>query len=310
MMHTLIQKTGFIVFFCCSFFLLQAQPTLKTTIDKDHILIGEQIQLKVQAIFPQEDFFVKWISIPDSLDHFEVVNRSKIDSLYHKRKLTGLEQTFTITSFDSGKWVFPSFNVSLNPAKDDTTFNLLSDSFLVTISFKSDTTDAIRDIKPIREAQDEIPLWYWIAGAIALLLLILLCVWLYRRFKKKKKLSPSRSSKTAYEQAMNELDKLKNVDLSTPSQIKLYHSGLAEVFRQYLSNKTDNDLSSMTTADILILLNKNDIDKDQLSKVAAALRLSNAVKFAKYLPGKEESEISWFTIKDAISFTEKSFVNR
>jgi hypothetical protein len=43
--------------------------------------------------------------------------------------LPGLSQTFTLTSFDSGKWILPSFLVNVTPVSNDTTFNLFTDSF-------------------------------------------------------------------------------------------------------------------------------------------------------------------------------------
>ena len=89
---------------CLAFFLSVAQPVVKTTVDKDEILIGQQFNLKVQATFSGDDFFIKWINVPDSLQHFELIQKSKIDSTFANQQLSGLSQTFTFTSFDSGKW--------------------------------------------------------------------------------------------------------------------------------------------------------------------------------------------------------------
>ncbi len=309
-MEILKRKIILLVLFCWgSFLLVHAQPSLKTTIDKNEILIGEQIKFEVEAHFPKQDFFVKWIALPDTLQHFEVVDKSKVDSVFTNQKLTGLSQTFTLTSFDSGKWVLPAFDIDFNPASGDTTFNLYTDSFPVTVSFQADTTNIIRDIKTIRAVKDDIPMWYWIAGAAALILFILIAAWLYRRYKTGKKLLPSRSSMSAYQQAIIELEKLKQLNLSVPAEIKIYHTQLADILKQYLSLKKGTDYGSITTSDILILINENGMDKDGLSKAAAALRCSNAVKFAKYLPVQKESEESLQSIKEVINFTEQSTVN-
>ncbi len=309
MMDKMKQKIILVLLFCMSSFLLtHAQPSLQTTIDKNAILIGSQFKLKVQASFQQEAFFVRWLTLPDSLQHFEVIDKTTIDSIYTNDKLTGLAQTFTLTSFDSGKWLLPSFNIKFNSTKAAATLDLFTDSLPVTVAFQKDTSTILRDIKAIREVEVTDKFWYWIAGSIALLLL-LLAVWLYFRKKKGKPFSPARSAASAYRNAMNELEKLKQLNLSAPADIKTYHSRLAEILKQYLSDKKGIGYGSKTTGDLLILLKENNIDQEQLSKTATALRCSDAVKFAKYLPGQMESDQSFQSIKQIIEITEQSNTN-
>ena len=183
-----ISKRKIVLAFVFCFSILMnafAQPSLTTSIDKTGILIGEQVKLKVVATLPKQDFFVKWIEIPDSLQHFEVVEKSKIDSTFTNQKLTRLSQTLTFTSFDSGKWVIPQFNIDFNPSNGDSAYNLYTDSFAITVSYQQDTTNVLRDIKAIREVKEEKPLWYWIVAAAGLLFLIALLVGLYFYFKKR-----------------------------------------------------------------------------------------------------------------------------
>lgn len=307
MMDKIKQKIILVLYFCMgSFLLIHAQPSLQTTVDKNVILIGSQFKLKVQASFQQDAFFVRWLTLPDSLQHFEVIDKTTIDSIYTNDKLTGLAQTFTLTSFDSGKWLLPSFNIKFNSTKAGTTLDLLTDSLPVTVAFQKDTSTILRDIKAIREVEVTDYFWYWVAGGITLLLLILLAVWVYFRKKKAKPFSPARSAASAYRNAVNELEKLKRLNLSAPADIKTYHSRLAEILKQYLSDKKATGYGSKTTGDILILLKENNIDQEQLSKTATALRCSDAVKFAKYLPGQIESDQSFQSIKQTIEITEHS----
>ena len=305
-MDTKKQKIAFLIFFCLgNFLLMYAQPSLQTSIDKNAILIGEQVKLKVQASFQPDDYFVRWISIADSLPHFELVDKTAIDSIYIDQKLTGLAQTFTLTSFDSGNWEVPSFNIKFNPAKGDSALNFYSDPLPVSVAFQKDTTTTLRDIKALRELETAYTLWYWLAGCFALLLLILLVIWLYRRNKKAQQVKPARSSLSAYKNAMAELEQLKQINLSEPAAIKTYHTKLAVTLKQYLSAKKGMDYGSKTTGDILIFFKENNIDKGYLSKISAALRKSDVVKFAKYLPVQQESEESLQSIKLAIDITEQ-----
>ncbi len=307
MMDRIKQKiAGLILFFAGNFLLIQAQPSLQTAVDKNQLLIGGRLKLTVQASFKPDGYFVRWITVPDSLQHFELIEKTKVDSVFINGKLTGLAQVFTLTSFDSGKWALPSFNVKFNSAKGDTTLNLFSDSLPVSVAFQLDTTTALRDIKAIREVELPGSIWYWVVGGITLLLLVLAGAWLYLRRKNGRPFITIRSSLPPFRQAIIELRKLKKLNHLAPIEIKIYHTRLAEILRHYLSAKTGVDYSSKTTGDILILLKENSPDKEHITKVSAALRCSDAVKFAKYLPEQYESEVSLQSIQQLIEITEQS----
>src|SRR5437870_4236493 len=104
---------GFFTFFFLFFTIANAQPArVLTSLDKNEIVIGEQLKLKVELFILATNYKTQWLSIPDSLGHFEVIARSKVDSVYDNDRLFSITQTFTLTSFDSGKWVIPSFPVN------------------------------------------------------------------------------------------------------------------------------------------------------------------------------------------------------
>ena len=248
---------------------------------------------------------MKWVEIPDSLQHFEVVDKSKIDSVFANQKLTGLSQTIIFTSFDSGKWVLPAFDVNLNPSNGDSAYHLSTDTFPITVSYQADTTKELRDIKPIHDAKQDKPFWYWPAIIAGIILLIVLAIWLYFSFIKKKKPVPARPALTAFQQAMQGMEKLKQLSLSDVAGIKMYHIKLKEILKEYLSDKEGPYFTSSTTSEVLMLLNQKGIDKANLSKIADAIRYSDAAKFAKYIPSVQESEASWEAIKFAIDFTEQ-----
>lgn len=292
--------TGLMV--CFSFLLLYAQPSIKSTIDRNEILIGEQFKLTVEANFIADARRVRWLSVPDSLQHLEVVSRSKIDSIYTNSQLSGIAQTFTFTSFDSGKWVLPSFLIGIDPATDDTTYNYFTDSFPITVSFSaSDTTSQLRDIKPVRQVEILNTMWYWIGGGVLLLLLIILLIWLYTR-RKKKIVSPIpvRSNLSAYDEAMQELKNLQKYNFVDAGDIRIIHTKLGEILKRYLSRRENDNYLNKTTSDMLIILKQVGVNNETLGKAAATLRAGDAVKFAKYLPPTHENEASLQSMEELI----------
>lgn len=296
----IIFLTGVLV--CLSFLQSNAQPTVKTSVDKSEILIGDQFKLTIEAKFSPDDYKINWPVIPDSLQHFEVINRGKMDSVYNDNLLSGMVQTITLTSFDSGKWVFPSFLMNLHPAKEDTTYILFTDSLPITVAFSaSDTTHQLRDIKPIREPDTISTIWYWIGSGVLLVALIIFLIWYYRYWKRNKGTVPFKVKTSSYEQAIKELENLNGYNLSEPMEIKIVHTKLAEILKQYLSHSQKNNYLNKTTGDILILLNDQNETKEMLAKAASSLRCGDAVKFAKYLPPVAESEACKLAIKEIIN---------
>ena len=147
------------------------QPVIKTSVDKRKILIGEQMHYRVSTSMPDNTYRLSWFTIPDSLAHFQVVRQNKIDSSSVNGNLN-FSQDITLTSFDSGLQVIPPFALNFEPLQGDTTFNLLTDSIPMEVTYSPmDSVKTFHDIKSIIEVKKEWPWWLWAILAVALLLL-------------------------------------------------------------------------------------------------------------------------------------------
>lgn len=283
---------------CFSFFLQCVFcQQIQTITDKKDILIGEQIQLTLKA--PLNSGLIKWITLPDSIPHFEIVEATKPDTLNFKDDSKAIEQTITITSFDSGRWVFPALPVEYAGTVINT------DSFYVNVLYaRPDSTNQLRDIKPIIKVSVFDLLWLYIAGGVFLLLLIIFL--LYRYFNKKKQHAPAIifSKLSPFDEAMSGLENLKQLNLQDAAEINVYHLKLAAIFKNYLGRKQGKNLFSKTTGDLLITMKEIDLPPDNISELATALRCTDAVKFAKYIPLSIESEECRQKIAATITLTE------
>lgn len=277
------------------------QPAVQTFIDKNDILIGEQIQYKVKASFPTGVFNVHWLSLPDSIAHFEVVDKSKIDTSFDNNK-TVLQQTITLTSFDSGRWNTPALAIGFVPSNTDSTLSFFSDSIPINVGYAApDSSNQLRDIKPIVEVTIKSYFWYYIGGGLLVLLAAGYFLWRYFKNRKKDPDLQFKSRLTAYDEAMEELSKLKKFDLQNPEELRQYHSSLAQIFKWYISRRQKVSILNKTTGDVLVLLSNSNLSANITSSVATALRCGDAVKFAKYLPEAAESEACLNEIKKMIS---------
>jgi hypothetical protein len=281
-------------------------PSIRTIIDKTDILIGEQIQYKVTATIPAGIFKVHWFTVPDSVAHFEVVERSKIDSSSDNNN-TILEQTITLTSFDSGKWNTPAFAVNVEPVNNGKAINLFTDSIAVNVGYApADTTNQLRDIKTIMEVKVEDYFWYYVGGGIVLLIGVIILLWRYFKNRKKKPAPVFTGKQSPYDEAMQSLKKLKGLNLQNAEEAKQYHIKLAEIFKWYISRKQQVSIMNKTTGDVLVHLASNNLSKDIITGAATALRCGDAVKFAKFLPTTIESEECFTKIKETINFIQQS----
>ncbi|GAB2835910.1 hypothetical protein [Ferruginibacter profundus] len=281
-------------------------PSVKAVVDKSDILIGEPIQYKVTSIFPTGVYKVSGIILPDSVAHFDIVDKGKIDTSIQDNTTT-FQQTITITSFDSGRWNIPAFKVNFDPVKDDTTIFLSTDSIAVNVGYAPpDSTNQLRDIKPIMEVEIKSYLWYYIGGGIILLLIIGFLIWKYVIKKAKSDTTDFTAKLSPYDEAIQNLDKLKQLNLQNPEDIKLYHAKLSSIFKWYISRRQKLSIMNKTTGDVLVHLTEANLPKDTITNAATALRCGDAVKFAKYLPVASESEACFNKIKDSINFIQTS----
>ena len=300
---------GFTVWF--SFFMQFAFcQTLQTITDTKDILIGGQFTLTVKAPLPLNSGNVtQWLVIPDSIPHFEIVEAGKIDTVNFKDDSKAIAQTFTITRFDSGNCVFPAMPVAFAGAAGQAPQVVNTDSFFVRVSYTADSTSQLRDIKPIIQVSVVNYVWLYIAGGVLLLLLIGFL--LYRYFNKKKKEVPATavSKLSPFDEAMAELKNLSEYNLQDAAEIKLFHIKLAAIFKNYLGRKQGKNLFSKTAGDLLIHMKEFNLPPGNISELATALRCTDAVKFAKYLPLSSQSEDCKQKIEEIIILTEHKTQN-
>jgi hypothetical protein len=284
-------------------------PVVNTFLNKEDILIGEQLEYKIVATYPTNVFKVRWLQVPDSLRHFELVEKSKIDTSTENGK-TILSQILTLTSFDSGRWATPAFAINFDPVKDDTTINLFTDTLVVNVGYApADSTNQLRDIKPIMDVTIKNYLWYYVAGGILLAVLIAFLLWRYFKNRKKKPAVAFKGKLSPYDEAMQELEMLKGVNLQQPEAVKQFHSKLGDIFKWYISRKQQVSIMNKTTGDVLLYLADNKLPKEIITEAATALRIGDAAKFAKYLPAETESAECLQKIKATINFINTPITN-
>lgn len=271
-------------------------------IDKGTILIGEQLQYDLQVILPDPGYGINF-RIPDTIPHFEVIENKNFDSSNNGKDFI-VHKKIIFTSFDSGAWHIPSFEVLVE--KPNSSQKFMTDSLLVNVGYSpADSTGELRDIKPIMEVTVEDYFWYYVAAAVLGALIIGLLLYWYIRKRKSRPKPLFQSSLGAYEEAIQALQKLPAYNEQDGMMVKNYYSELSDIFRRYYSRKLSKDMMNKTSGDILLYL-KDQVDNSELvSTAAAALRSADAVKFARFIPAQGEAQQSLGQVKQVIDLIEK-----
>jgi hypothetical protein len=290
-----------IYFLCLAQNIFAQSPSVKTTVDKNKILIGQQINLRVSTSMPDNTYRLGWFTMPDSLGNFRTIIKNKIDSTTSNGNLN-FSQDIVITSFDSGLQVIPPLALQVSTLDGDSTFNIYTDSIPVNVTYSpADSIMPFHDIKTIIEVKKTFPWWIWVLVGLGVVLLIIWILFLLKFFKKKKDTLVFESKLPPYDEAMQLLSNLEKENLTAEDQIKEFHSRLSEIFKRYLSRKTNKYLMYFTTDEILMELNSIDLSKEQIAGFANSLRMGNAVKFAQYIPPAYENEKCLTQTKEMIT---------
>ena len=276
-------------------------PEVKTSVDKNNILIGQQINLRIETTMPDNTYRLNWFSMPDSIGNFVAITKNKIDSSSSNGNLN-FSQDIILTSFDSGRQVIPPLTLTASTLEGDSTFNIYTDSIPVNVSYSpTDSIAPFHDIKNIIEVKKDFPWWAWVLVGIAVVLLILWILFLLKFFKKKKDTTIFESKLSPYDEAIQLLSDLEKENLIQSNEVKEYHSRLTDIFKRYLSRKTNTYQLHLTTDELLIELSGFDLTKEQVADFANCLRIGNAVKFAQYVPPTYENEKCFSQTKEMIT---------
>jgi hypothetical protein len=269
----------------------QTTTTAKAAVDKNRLLIGEQVQLTLEVNIPENEP-IRFFYI-DTIPHFEFISKAVIDTT-DTDDGTILRQIITITSFDSGHWVIPSFILGDKAVTDSIPMDVVFSDF----NPEQDYHD-IKDIIEVEPKKEERKWWIWYAIGGGALVLILLITYLLR----KKKPVPVTVAAPAdpYADALSQLELVR----SQKPETKQYYSRLIDIFRVYLEKRKGIHSLQKTTDDLVVQLKSIPLEKEQFEKLSQSLRLADFVKFAKYAPSVEDDRNTFEIIKKTIGDIEQ-----
>lgn len=281
---------------CCAFtmavILITGQPVAAQEIaiefkaDSSHIVIGDFLNLKLTARFPNE-FMVAMPQVTDTVGTMELVKASKIDTSIDGSFKT-FTQTYTVSAYDSGTYRAGPQRIIFRD-QNGTTDTVFSDPVIIAVTtLPVDTSKAFKTIKPPIDVPYTIGefLPYIIAG-IALIGIIAAAIFYVRYLRKNKKpkvIERPKPKDPPHVWARRELKKLEEEKRWQQDEIKLYYSRLTDILRLYLEFRYGWFALESTTEKIADDIGIYGMNEEAKKNLLLILNEGDLVKFAKKVP--------------------------
>lgn len=271
----------------------QAISQLVSRLDRDSILIGDQVKWSVQLNLKQGEAFEFEKPGEPVAEGVETISAFRVDTLRCKRGHLDVEGSMVLTSFDSGSFFLPP--LAVNVTREDGTRETLvyQGPTLEVNTIPVDTaTFEVRDIK----GQIKYPLtfgemWPWILGAILLGVGVFFLV-RYIRFRRENRDIFGRPVVVdpPHIVALRSLEKIRGKKLWQNNKQKEFYSEVTDAIRQYIDGQYNVAAMEMTTSEIFEGLKNSDIDPVLLEKLKDLFTTADYVKFAKHSASDDENE--------------------
>ncbi|MGI9531860.1 hypothetical protein [Lutimonas sp.] len=261
---------------------LMANGQVSTKIDTTKIRIGEQFNYEIIVDQTSDVRFPK-LEL-DSLNRIGVVTSHKIDSLRNQ-----LIKKYTLTSFDSGRYVLPGQEIFIKNKK------YLTDDVIIDVA--TVPVDTIKQpMFHIKEIENEPYLfsdylnYFW--GLIAALVIIGLILYFVLRDKPTEEEILSRIP--PFDAAKLRLKELDGKKLISQNKIKLYYVELTDIVRTFIERELNIPALESTTDELIDTIgdfnasSKLNIPLETLEKLQKLLQEADLVKFAKSKPLQNE----------------------
>ena len=289
---------------------LRAQQAV-VTLDRDQILIGEQVtlQLKVENLTDDAQQVDQWFKVGDTSNpHIEVVKAGKIDTISIDGQTT-LMQKLTLTSFDSGSWQIPVIAPVIKDINHQQ-YNLSAEP--ATLEVMPVDVSQMKDFHPVKDilAVDYTD-YTWVYIVVAVLAAALL-IWLFIWWRKKRKNRP-RSNRPVIKGpplawAMGQIDLLEKEGLVEAGKFKEFYTRLLDICRAYFDERLSSHTFQATSKEMVDSLQAYLVRQKERLDLASLASMSDFVKFAEHSPEVDQTREALSTARQTLSSVEKQLL--
>lgn len=288
-------------------------PTVDARVQPGSILIGEPARLEVVCRFDPLKYGEPKVRMADSIPHIDL---QPGEPVIRSTEPTGWAldlHPYSFTSFDSGRWSIPAIEVSFPILPGDSSYSTTTPIRWIDVRYApADTTQPLRDLKPLRAAAKPIP-WqtyaWWAFAAMLFFTLVAYLITRYRSWRKQKPVAIALSPQEAYAQAIAELEALAFPASDDPTAIYQWHLQLKQLLRVYFERSGRAIWVQGTSSDWLIPLHEIE-PMSERGVSAAVLRACDAAIFARYTPELDAMQLRALQARKLLTFAHESITSK
>ena len=270
---------------------LFAGITVTSEIDTSIATVGDQITLKINVQYPQENTTISFPNLNDEMQKFSVIS-NKDEKAFKTSE--GFMKNFQmkIAVFDTGKIELPSLTVKTQVDTNDALIFKTATHLINVISvLPPDEKVEPKDIKMPFPLPTVIP---WDYLLVIIILVIIAFAWFFLN-KKWKREHPTVAFNEKYLDpphviALRKLAKILELPFKTEQEIIKTYTEISYVIREYLESRYFVRALEMPTRDIMISFSDIDFDSTVGLQLQDLLNRLDIIKFANQLPEVSEKE--------------------
>ena len=275
---------------------------------RDSILIADQVEygFTLEGVADGTALALPdWSSL--SNDTLTIVRDWKTDTLRfdkqaHKRDIRA---SIVLAPFEEGEYILPPiYALRGTPGSEPDTLVFEPVTMKVTTIQIDTATFTPHDIKgqityPVTFAE-VVP---WVLGAIGLAALVMLAIWLIRRYSRRGE--DSKPKDPPYVVALRGLDRWRGDKFWAPDKQKIFYSGVTDTLKEYIDAEFGVDAPEMTTVELFeALKGREDITPEMFERLKNLFETADFVKFAKLtLPPEDNAGV----LPTAVSFVTETY---
>ena len=269
----------------------ESPVAIESRVSKATITIGDTVRYSIQ-LRREPNIQTRWPGPAANLGMFEIRRYQTPEAREEGGKIIE-EAAYTISTFDTGRFVIPPLTVQYLMLPDTLWRELRTETLDIQVaSMRPSEAGDIRDIKAPWELPRDWRQVIMIAAIAAGVLLLAGLGYYFWRKRQGKGLLPQRLEppRPAHEIAFAELAELRNSDLLARGEIKLFYILLSEIIRRYIEGRYQVEALEMTTFELLEHFKQSELEGEAFGLLREILEQSDLVKFAKFNPPAEQHE--------------------
>ena len=284
------------------------EVAVSLTADKEELTVGEVVSLMLNVTYP-EGYQVILPRLPREWGDFEVRDQSPSSTSSGGDGSETISQTIEVTLFAPGTYETPKLAVTVRMPDGVVREQPAPGVSVTVVPVLGEEDTELRDIKP--QADLEVPpVWPWAAGGLLAVLAIAAAVYVFlkRRGRLEAGLALVVDSRSPYERARDELDRIERLKLLDDGRFKEHYTLVSDCVRLYVQELFEVPALDHTTDEVRSGLRAMSVGPEVSSETVRLLRDADLVKFARLRPGLEAGRLFSQEARDLIDLARPAIV--